>query len=35
MKFLGYERILLDPQHPVSWQKIQELETPVVGICGV
>ncbi|KIH47941.1 hypothetical protein ANCDUO_21994, partial [Ancylostoma duodenale] len=30
VKVAGYERILLDPQHPVSWQKIQELETPVV-----
>ncbi|RCN50589.1 immunoglobulin I-set domain protein [Ancylostoma caninum] len=30
VKVAGYERILLDPQHPVSWQKIQELEAPVV-----
>ncbi|VDM72638.1 unnamed protein product, partial [Strongylus vulgaris] len=30
VKIDGYERILLDPQHPVSWQKIQELEAPVV-----
>lgn len=26
----GYESILRDPQHPLSWQKIQELERPVV-----
>ncbi|PAV62890.1 hypothetical protein WR25_23783 isoform D [Diploscapter pachys] len=30
VKVAGYERILLDPQHPVSWQRIQELEAPKV-----
>lgn len=30
IKVEGYESILRDTQHPVSWQKIQELERPVV-----
>ncbi|CAI4222564.1 unnamed protein product [Auanema sp. JU1783] len=28
VKIQGYERILSDSQHPVSWQRIQELEAP-------
>lgn len=28
VKILGYERLLLDVQHPSSWQRIQELEAP-------
>ncbi|CAD6198030.1 unnamed protein product [Caenorhabditis auriculariae] len=28
VKVAGYERILYDSQHPVSWQRIQELEAP-------
>uniref|UniRef100_A0A158P8T2 Titin n=1 Tax=Angiostrongylus cantonensis TaxID=6313 RepID=A0A158P8T2_ANGCA len=30
VKVTGYERLLLEPQHPVSWQKIQELEAPKI-----
>lgn len=30
VKVEGYEAIMRDVQHPVSWQKIQELEAPVV-----
>lgn len=30
VKVEGYESILRDTQHPVSWQRIQELETPKV-----
>uniref|UniRef100_A0A7I4YU80 Ig-like domain-containing protein n=1 Tax=Haemonchus contortus TaxID=6289 RepID=A0A7I4YU80_HAECO len=30
LKVPGYERLMLDSQHPVSWQRIQELEAPKV-----
>ncbi|GMR57574.1 hypothetical protein PMAYCL1PPCAC_27769, partial [Pristionchus mayeri] len=30
VKIDGYERLLLDSAHPVSWQRIQELETPKI-----
>lgn len=28
--FSGYESIVRDTQHPVSWEKIQILETPAI-----
>lgn len=28
VKVAGYEKILYETQHPVSWQRIQELECP-------
>lgn len=31
VKIEGYESLLLQSQHPVSWQKIQDLERPVVN----
>lgn len=30
VKIAGYESILRDTQHPVSWQRIQEIEAPKV-----
>ncbi|KAF8383875.1 ketn-1 [Pristionchus pacificus] len=30
VKIDGYERLLLDSAHPVSWQRIQELEAPKI-----